>query len=56
MFEVILNIGIGFVIGAAVGVVVGMYILRNNLDNKTLTGGLDKGETLKDKVSDMLKK
>lgn len=50
MLDNILTFGIGFVVGGAVGVVIGMYILRNNLDNKTLTGALDKGESLKDKL------
>lgn len=52
MFEYIIVALIAF----ALGVVVGMYILRNNLDNKKLTGALDKGESLKDEVSSKLNK
>lgn len=52
----ILTIAIVVLVVYALGIVTGMYVLRNNVENKVLKDILNQGENLKDKVVDSLKK
>lgn len=47
---------VGILVVAAVSIITGMYILRNNIKNKVLNEYLNKGAELKDQVIESVKK